>query len=184
MLRLSAALAPQRAAAAVRPGPVGPGRMARVGLGVLMGLAWPAWAAAQVARHEDWELNVSPWAIHFNQTSEHRHVYALGVQKGEPNGDLMGFSAFSNSFGQPSAYAYVGRKYLGPVGWERVYWQWTAGVLYGYKGKYKNKVPLNTGGFSPGVIPSLGYQLGDRSSVQMTFLGNSALMVNFTWSLR
>ncbi len=147
-------------------------------------MALPGLAQAQTARQEEWELNVSPWAIHFNQTSEHKHVYALGLQKGEANGDLMGFSAFSNSFGQPSAYAYVGRKYLAPLGWQRTYWQWTAGVLYGYTGQYKNKVPLNSGGFSPGVIPSLGYQLSERSSLQLTFLGNSALMVNFTWALR
>ncbi len=133
---------------------------------------------------ESWELNVSPYAIHFNQTSEHKHVYALSVQRNEANGDLVGGSVFSNSFGQPSAYAFIGRKYAQPLGWKDIYVQWTAGVLYGYKGKYKDKVPLNANGFSPGFIPAVGYELTPTQSVQLTFLGNSALMFNWAWKFR
>ena len=150
----------------------------------VLALAGHCAAGAQEASLEGWELNLSPYAIHFNQTSEHRHVYAVALQKGEANGDLTGLSLFSNSFGQPSAYAYLGRKYLRPFDWSGTYVQWTAGVLYGYKGKYKNKVPLNANGFSPGFIPSVGYQLTQDSSVQLTFLGNSALMFNWTWKFR
>lgn len=137
-------------------------------------------ARAQEAVLDVWEINISPYAIHFTQTDEHKHVFAVALQKVQANGDLAGVSLFSNSFAQPSAYGFIGRKYARPFGLDSTYVQWTAGVLYGYKGKYQNKVPLNANGFSPGFIPSIGYQLTEHSSVQLTFLGNSALMFNWT----
>jgi hypothetical protein len=168
---------------------------AAVGLGrrVFLTNGWMRWVyaaattsllAAPAQAHRPaldvWEINISPYAIHFTQTSEHRHVYAVALQRVDSNGDLAGASLFSNSFGQPSAYGFIGRKYVEPWGIQSTYVQWTAGVLYGYKGKYKNKVPLNANGLSPGFIPSVGYQISRHSSLQLTFLGNSALMFNWT----
>jgi hypothetical protein len=37
-------------------------------------------------------------------------------------------------------------------------------------------VPFNHRGFSPGLVPSLGWQLTPTFSAQVNFLGNSALM--------
>jgi hypothetical protein len=70
---------------------------------------------------------------------------------------------FSNSFGQPSAYAFAGQRYLDPFGFENWYLQWTAGLLYGYVGEYEDKVPLNYKGFSPGIRtqPRLPLQQAD-----------------------
>ncbi len=155
--------------------------MAGCGLG--LGLAH-----AQEVPLEGWELNVSPFSQHFNHSAEHRPVYAVALQKGEESGNnqgnFLGVSAFSNSFGQPSAYAYLGRRYRGLFGIQPLYAQWTAGVLYGYKPPYQNKVPMNVNGFSPGLIPSVGYQFNERHGVQLTFLGDAALMINFTKRLK
>jgi hypothetical protein len=62
--------------------------------------------------------------------------------------------------------------------------QWTAGVLYGYKKPYENKVPFNYHGFSPGLVLSVGWQLSERTSTQLNILGNSALMFQFSLDLR
>ena len=53
--------------------------------------------------------------------------------------------------------------------------------MYGYVGKYKNKVPLNVGGFSPVIIPAIGYRLSPRSAVEIQLLGTAAVMFGTTW---
>jgi hypothetical protein len=55
----------------------------------------------------------------------------------------------------------------------------TAGILYGYVGQYKDKVPLNHGGFSPAIIPSIGYRLTEHDSVQVKVLGTAGLMFSY-----
>jgi hypothetical protein len=44
---------------------------------------------------------------------------------------------------------------------------------------YEDKVPLNHNGFSPAIIPSLGYKISPQDSLQMKILGNAGLM--FSW---
>ena len=51
----------------------------------------------------------------------------------------------------------------------------TAGLLYGYVGEYKDRVPLNYKGFSPGVNVALAYQFTPEWAGQVT-LGGSYLM--------
>ena len=99
-----------------------------------------------------------------------------------PNERRCGVSLFRNSFGQPSAYAFVGKSWPGIVSsYPKFYASVTAGVMYGYVGKYKNKVPLNVGGFSPALIPAVGYQLTPRSSLEVQILGTAAFMVGTNW---
>ena len=48
--------------------------------------------------------------------------------------------------------------------------------MYGYVGKYKNKVPLNSNGFSPAVIPAIGLRLTPQISTEIHILGTAGLM--------
>ena len=57
----------------------------------------------------------------------------------------------------------------------------TAGIIYGYVGEFKNKVPLNVGGFSPVLIPAVGYRLSPALAVEVQILGTAAVMVGTTW---
>lgn len=125
------------------------------------------------------EFTFSPYTHHWSQNPEHKTVVLTSVDEQVPGQRLCGLSLFTNSFGQPSAYLYVGRHYPQFLGQEKLFAKVTAGVLYGYVGQYENKVPLNHNGFSPGIIPSIGYRLGQRDNVQMMVLGNAALM--FAW---
>jgi hypothetical protein len=131
---------------------------------------------AQSAWDEGWELTFSPYTIHFHPSDDHKPVVSIGLLKALEGNWNAGGSIFSNSFGQPSAYAFVGQRYVDPFGWDRWYLQWNIGVLYGYVGEYKDKVPYNFKGFSPGFVPSIGYKFTDSIYGELDLLGNSALM--------
>ena len=133
-------------------------------------------AAAQILEPGGWDLNFSLVTLHFHPSEDHEPVLSLGLMRGLQDRWLVGGTVFTNSFGQPSAYAYAGQRYVEPFGWNRWYLQWTAGVLYGYVDEFKDKVPFNYKGFSPGFVPSLGYKFNDGFYGQIDLLGTSAVM--------
>ena len=52
----------------------------------------------------------------------------------------------------------------------------TAGALHGYSGQYQGKIPLNSSGVAPAIIPSVGYCVG-RYCGEFALLGlNAALL--------
>ena len=106
----------------------------------------------------------------------------FGVELRMTNKWLYGFSKFDNSFGQKSEYLYAGQKWqvfkpdVHQLGYHYV--KLTGGLLHGYKGEYKDKIPLNNLGVAPAVIPTYGYQnknfltevsMGGASVVLLTF---------------
>ena len=128
------------------------------------------------------ELTFSPYTHHWTPDDEHEQVYAVSVSRLLPNNRYCGFSLFNNSFGQPSAYAFVGKSWPGL--WKtypKVYASVSAGIIYGYVGKFKDKVPLNFGGFSPVVIPTVGYRLSPQLAVEVQVLGTAAVMFGTSW---
>ena len=156
--------------------PAGPGFLART---VNQATDMAAWKGEGY-----WRAAVAPYAPHFRPSDEHRYVWALGVERQRPDNWLAGFSYFRNSFGQPSAYAYLGQRYTGLLDTEPLFFQWSAGILYGYKGKFKNKVALNVGGFAPGALVGLGWQFNRNASATVHLLGDAAVMFQFSWDYR
>ena len=130
-----------------------------------------------------WRLAVSPYTHHWRYNAEHRPVWALAVERQRPDGWMLGASYFKNSFGQPSGFLYVGRKYDGMLGVAPLFAQWSGGLMYGYRGKYQAKVPLNLGGFSPAFLLAAGWQLNRRWATQLNLLGDAAVMweMSFAW---
>jgi hypothetical protein len=125
--------------------------------------------------NQPWEFSLSPYTLHWSKNSEHKSV-VLGAIDRTVHGDrFCGVSLFTNSFGQPTVYAYVGQRWNPIDSNNKLFIKVTAGILYGYVGKYKNKVPLNYGGFSPAIIPSFGYALTETDSVQVMMLGTAGL---------
>lgn len=131
-----------------------------------------------------WRVMVSPYTYHYSYNPEHRPVYMIGLERQYAGGFVVGGSWFRNSFGQPSAYVYAGRRFDHVGGYASPFVQLTGGVLYGYKPPYENKVPLNHNGFSPGAVLSLGWQFTPMYSAQVNVLGNSALMFQFSADFR
>ena len=125
------------------------------------------------------EFTFSPYTYHFSNNPDHKHVVLVALDEQLPGGRLCGISLFSNSFGQPSTYVYAGQQFNRLLGQPGLFLKVTAGILYGYVGQYQNKVPLNRHGFSPAIIPSLGYQLTEQDSVQVQLLGTAGVMFSY-----
>jgi hypothetical protein len=142
----------------------------------------PAPAAAQSA--DFWRLVASPYTIHFHADEEHESVYAIGLERQRSDGWLWGGVYFSNSFGQPSGYVYLGQRYGGLFSVEKLFAQWTLGILYGYVEPYEDKVPFNYKGFSPGGVLSLGWQFNRQWSAQANLLGSAGMMLQLSYDFR
>ena len=118
----------------------------------------------------------SPYTWHFSYSPEHVNVFLLGLETERSDGFVAGGTLFSNSFGQPSSYLYVGQRFDKVYGIEPLFTYLTGGLLYGYRKPYNNKVPLNIGGFSPGAVASVGWKFTREFSGQINLLGNSGMM--------
>lgn len=128
------------------------------------------------------EIFVSPYTHHWRYSDDHRQVIAVSLSRRLPHDRFYGASLFTNSFGQPSAYAFVGKTWPSVLpALPRLYVSATAGVIYGYVGEHKDKVPLNFGGFSPVVIPAVGYRLTEQAALEVQLLGTAAVMVGTSW---
>ena len=125
------------------------------------------------------EITFSPYTHHWTHSAEHKPVVLIAVDEHLPGNRFCGVSLFSNSFGQPSLYMYAGRRFNRVLGVPQLFVKLTAGILYGYVEPYNNKVPLNSNGFSPAIIPSLGYQISQKNSFQVKVLGSAGLMLSF-----
>lgn len=128
-----------------------------------------------------WRLAIAPFAVHFNYSDEHRYVWGIGAERQYDDNWLAGASFFSNSFGQPSAYAYFGHRNYGLFDRPPLFFQWSAGLMYGYKGKYEDKVPLNVNGFSPALLVGLGWQFDKQSSAAIHLLGDAGLLLQLSY---
>jgi len=120
----------------------------------------------------------APGVVHFNSSDEHaKHSWLLGAEWIDDSRWLGGYSYFNNSFGQKCHYLYAGRWWQLSSSSPKNFWcaKLTGGVLYGYKEPYEDKVPFNHNGWSPGVIPGLGYKM-NRWNVQLNLTGPGLMM--------
>lgn len=119
----------------------------------------------------------SPYTLHYHPSDDHKNVVMVGVEREHPDAKLDGITLFTNSFGQPTVYVYPwGGAYHDLGGVKHLSFKWTAGLLYGYKDPFKDKVPYNYKGFSPAVIPALAYEFKPGWSGQLNLLGTAGLM--------
>jgi hypothetical protein len=125
------------------------------------------------------EFTISPYTIHWSNNPEHKPVFLVALDEQVPGNRFCGLALFSNSFGQPSAFVYVGQQYNDWLSIPKLFVKVTAGLMYGYVSPYENKVPLNYKGFNPAIIPSIGYKLTAHDSVQVKVLGSAGLMFSY-----
>ena len=154
------------------------GWLALIATSLLLGVALAAPAAAQLvapaADASTWSAP-EPWrtdrfyfqtsiaTMHFNPSPDHVNTQDLlnldwRFDRFWAGGQwLAGAALFKNSFGQPSQYVYGGWLARPFQATQPLYFKITAGVLHGYKEPYENKIPLNSSGFAPAILPSVGY---------------------------
>lgn len=130
-----------------------------------------------------WYFQYGVHTIHLNPDPQHvnrNHMLNLEYQSSAhrrffgADRALWGGVLVNNSFGQPSQYVYWGQM------WDVNSWLYakaTVGLLHGYKGQFRDKIPFNQLGVAPVIIPSLGLRWG-RFSTETVFLGLNA--VKFT----
>jgi hypothetical protein len=171
--------------------------ISKIAIAVLIGLAsaliapvasaydWTDGFDLSTKSGDRWSLIASPYTYHFRPSDEHKAVWLVGFERERANGSIAGAAFFSNSFGQDSGYVFPwGQMYRGVFDQRQMYAQWTAGMLYGYVGKYQHKVPFNSGGFSPAIIPALGWEFESKQRVQVDLLGLNAIMFQFSQPIK
>ncbi len=124
-----------------------------------------------------WRVEFSPFTHHFRYNTDHKPVWSVGIERESADRQLFGLMGFSNSFGQPSAYLYYGRKFNNFLNLsDSLYAKLSIGMMYGYKSPFDDEVPLNYNGFSPAIIPAIGWTIDKNWSAQVNVLGTAAFM--------
>jgi hypothetical protein len=132
---------------------------------------------ARAADTPQWLLQTSLYTIHFQDNPEHNnHQRLASIEYQRADQWLMGGSAFDNSYGQPTQYVYVGKLFRPLDAAPLVHFKLTGGLIHGYKDQYKDKIPLNSRGVAPAIIPAVGLS-GRRLSGEVNFFGLAGLMV-------
>jgi hypothetical protein len=130
--------------------------------------------------NKKWDLTLSPYTYHWHYSPEHRPVKLVAMDSHVAGGRFCGMAAFTNSFGQASAYVYVGKQWDGILGNPKIFSKVSAGLLWGYRGEYRDKIPFSHAGIAPAIIPSIGYYFTPKDSAQVYLLGNAGLLFSYT----
>lgn len=91
---------------------------------------------------------------------------------------LVGAAAFDNSFGQSSQAVFGGWRYRPLPELQPLYVKVLGGVVHGYRGQYRDKIPFNHSGFAPAIIPSVGYCFS-RVCSEVVIIGGAGLLLTF-----
>ena len=123
-----------------------------------------------------WYVQGSVYTKHFKPKSAHNNNQELfGLERHTENSYLFGGATFKHSYGKRSYYGYAGKRY--DFAGTPFYAKLTGGLLYGYKDKYRDKIPFNRFEIAPVIIPSLGVKY-HRFGAEVVLLGTAATMIN------
>lgn len=150
----------------------------------LVGTSANAETAARLTQQDPyaWTLIAMPLVVHWESSPEHRSAFAFALERRNKKDDfLQGFSLFQNSFGQPSAYAYIGQRWDNIWDNPNISFKLTGGILYGYVDKWKDRVPMNNNGFSPAAVPVLIYRLDRSRTFDVMVLGVGGLGFSYSY---
>src|SRR4029079_4986632 len=141
----------------------------------------PAWDAPEPWRTDRFYLQTAIATIHFHYDSAHEQSVALDLiyrfdERWLGGQWIAGGALFTNSFGQFSQVVYGGLLWRPLEEYQPFYLKVGAGVIHGYSGAYQDKIPYNSTGFAPAIVPSAGYCWG-RYCSEVVLLGFNALMI-------
>lgn len=128
-------------------------------------------------------VQTSLYTRHFSPDPEHNNnQHLMSVELHNPQQWLVGTAWFKNSYNQPTWYWYAGREF--PL-WElshqfTVRAKLTAGLLRGYKGEYRDKIPFNKEGIAPAILPSIGVRY-KRLESDLIMFGTAGMMITAGW---
>jgi hypothetical protein len=146
------------------------------------------WAAPEPWRTDRFYIQTSVATRHFNPSPDHVNQQDMVNAEWRFNSFaatgqwLAGAAVFNNSFGQPSQYVYGGWLVRPFEGLQPLYFKITAGALHGYKEPYQNKIPFNSSGVAPAVLPSMGYCF-NRVCSEIVLFGGAGVMLTLGLTL-
>ncbi len=145
------------------------------------------WSAPEPWRTDKWYFQFAYYTWHFHYDPDHQQSYLfdgeyhfnetwLGGQW------IAGLCLFQNSFGQFSEYLFGGLLWRPIEEHPKFYVKLSAGALHGYEGQYQDKIPFNSSGTAPAIIPSVGYCV-DRYCAEFVLLGANAALFTIGMSV-
>lgn len=122
------------------------------------------------------------YTTHFSSDPDHTNDQGLiSISLYTPDRWFAGGARFKNSFGQDSHYLYAGRAF--PIWQERelsLQAKFSAGLLHGYRGEYRDKIPFNHLGVAPAALPTLAARWG-RAETELIVFGTAGMMITAGW---
>ena len=116
------------------------------------------------------------YGAHWDDSDDYRGIPALiGLEWSKNDRRIAGVSLFNNSFGQFSQYYYYGYKWRLNRWNEKLQVKLSGGFIYGYVGEFEDRLDPNWSGFSPAIIPSLGWK-ERRWGFDVAVLGTAGVM--------
>lgn len=142
------------------------------------GASWvDAWKAPEPWRTDRFYLETSAYTKHFSSDPNHDNHQDLVLVEWNINENwLAGASFFDNSFGQPSQFIYGGYRFRPFEKAQELYFKLAVGVIHGYKDEYQHKIPYNSTGYAPGIVPSVGYCI-NRFCSELVLFGTAGALI-------
>ena len=140
------------------------------------------WDAPVPWRTDRFYFQFAYYTIHFHYDADHQQSYLFDAEyhfKETWLGGqwIAGMALFQNSFGQFSQYLFGGLVWRPIESEQPFYVKLTAGPLHGYSGQYKDKIPMNSSGVAPAIIPGVGYCVQKRYCGEFVLLGTNAALL-------
>jgi hypothetical protein len=140
------------------------------------------WDAPEPWRTDRFYFQFAYYTIHFHYDADHQQSYLFDAEyhfKETWLGGqwIAGMALFQNSFGQFSQYLFGGLVWRPIEDHQPFYVKLTAGPLHGYSGQYKDKIPNNSSGVAPAIIPGVGYCVMKRYCGEFVLLGTNAALL-------
>lgn len=122
-------------------------------------------------------FQTSVFGRHFSPSPDHtNHFRLINLEAQRDDSWVYGFAFFRNSFNQPSQYLYFGKRWTPFASYPQVNVKLTGGILHGYKGEYRDKIPFNGNGIAPALLPSIGWS-NRRFASDFILFGTAGLMI-------
>lgn len=136
-----------------------------------------AWDAPEPWRTDRFYFETSVYTRHFSYDPDHNDRQNLILLEYNVTENwLVGASAFDNSFGQSSQFVYGGYRFRPFDNLQPLYFKVAAGILHGYRGEFQDKIPLNSSGFAPAIVPSVGYCI-NRYCSEFVLFGTAGFLI-------
>jgi hypothetical protein len=139
------------------------------------------WEAPEPWRTDRFYIQTSVATVHFSSDPNHDNTQDLIYgewrlpQRWLEGQWLVGASFFDNSFGQSSQFVFGGLLWRPSEKVPEFYIKVAAGVIHGYSGEFQNKIPFNSSGYAPGIVPAVGYCY-NRFCGEMILFGTAGIL--------